>query len=207
MFDSIDDAINFGEQKQNDGGLPLFKWVSREVPHSDPVAYEDVVEVTIINKGDSTSIIVSNMREEYKTRWPAYWKAFMEGSDAPLEGISLKDFPAMTPADIATCQRYHIRTVEDLAVYPDGQLKNLGGRGTSLKRKAVQFLEYRQGPDVNELKQRIEELEKLVGDNNKSVSKRATGNRVSKSGYTGVKQQSRRKSNPADSKDSSETNE
>ena len=207
MFDSIDDAIDFGKQKQNDGGLPLFKWVSREVPHSDPVAYEDVVEVTIINKGDSKSIIVSDMREEYKTRWPDYWKAFVEGNEAPLDGIPLKEFPAMTPADIATCQRYHVRTVEDLAVYPDGQLKNLGGRGTSLKRKAAQFLEYRQGPDVNELKQRIEELEKQVGDNLKSMSKRTTGNRVSKSGNGRRKQQSRRKSNPADCKGVSATTE
>lgn len=204
MFESIDEAITFGKQKQNDGGLPFFRW---EAIEDKDGKFVDVVYVMIINKGDSKTIIEREKRPEDETRWPAHWKAFVEGSEAPLEGIPLKDFPAMTPADIATCQRYHVRTVEDLAVYPDGQLKNLGGRGTSLKRKAAQFLEYRQGPDVDELKQRIEELEKLVGDNIKSVSKRATGNRVSKSGNTRVKQQSRRKSNTTDSKDSSEATE
>ncbi len=205
MFDSLDDAINFGKQRENDGGLPFFRWESIENKKTEE--FEDVAWVMIINKGDSKTIIEREKRPEDEKRWPDHWKAFVEGSEVPLDGIPLEDFPAMSPADIANCHRYHIRTVEDLANYPDGQLKNISGRGTSLKKKAAKFIEYRKGPDVDELKNRIEELEKLVGDNIKSVSKRATGNGVSKSRNTRGKQQSRRKSSPTVSKDSSKASE
>ncbi len=203
MFDSIEDAISFGKQAKNDGGLPFFRWES--VLNKKTDEFEDVAYVMIVNKGDSKSIIEREKRPEDEKRWPDYWKAFVDGSEAPLEGIPLKEFPAMTPADIANCQRYHIRTVEDLVNYPDGQLKNIGARGTSLKQAAVKFIEYRQGPDVDELKKRIEDLEKLVGDNTGNVPKRAAGNGLSKSKHSGRKQQSRRKSNPSGSKASSKS--
>lgn len=201
MFDSLQDAINFSKDK-NDGGIPLFHHEAKEVPHSDPVAYEDMVMVTIINKGDPKAVIEREKRPEDEKRWPDHWKAFLEGTEAPLGGIPLKEFPMLTPADIATCQRYHVRTVEDLADYPDVQLKNLGGKGTSMKKEAGKFLEYRKGPDIDALKSRIAELEKAVGNPKDNVPKRATGNRVSKSKHTGRKQQSGRKNNTATGKDS-----
>jgi hypothetical protein len=201
MFDSLDEAIKFSKNDE-DGGLPFFRWEAVEVKGSDPVEYENVAWVTIINKGDTKTVIETPKLPAHEKRWPAQWKAFIEGTEAPLEGVPLKEFPALTPADIATCHRYHIRTVEDLSKYPDGQIKNLGGRGVSLKNQAVKFLEYRQGPDIDELKAQIERLEKLVGDNISDVPKRAAGNRVSKPRNTVRKQQSRRKTNKADSKDS-----
>jgi len=195
-FSSIEDAINFAKD-DNDGGIPLFRYEAVEVPRSDPVKYEDTVMVTIINKGDPKSIIERPKRPEDEKRWPDQWKAFVEGTEAPLNGIPLKEFPMLTPADIATCQRYHVRTVEDLADYPDVQLKNLGSRGTSMKKEAGKFLEYRKGPDIEALNKRIEELEKQIGDTTDDVPKRAAGDRVSKSKHSGRKQQSGRKNSAA----------
>jgi len=169
MFESIQEAIEFAKNK-NDGGIPLFSYKAIEVRGSDPVEYEDVPWVMIINKGDPKSIIDRPKRDADEKRWPEYWKAFIEGTEAPLEGIPLKEFPMLTPADIATCHRYHIRTVEDLADYPDGQLKNIGSRGTSLKQKAVKFLEYRKGPDIEALTKRITELEKQLGGHKDNFS-------------------------------------
>ena len=161
----------------------------------------------IINKGDPKSIIERPKRDQDEKRWPEHWKAFIEGTEAPIGGIPLKEFPMLTPADIATCHRYHIRTVEDLADYPDVQLKNIGSRGTSLKQKAVQFLEYRKGPDIDALNktisglnQRIDELEKKVGDNTDNVRQRAAGKRVSEHIDSGGQQQPRRKGRPPGSK-------
>ena len=197
MFDSIEEAVKFAKDK-NDGGLPLFKYDS--VENKATGEYEDVVWVTIINKGDPKSIIERPKRPEDEQRWPDHWKAFLAGEDSPLEGIPLKEFPMMRPADIANCHRYHIRTVEDLADYPDGQLKNLGGRGVSLKNEAVKYLDYRKGPDVDALNKRIEELEKKLGDTTSDVPKRAAGDGVSESVDTGGKQQPRRKGRPPGSK-------
>jgi len=217
MFEDVNEAIAFAKNDQ-DGGIPHFYYEAMEVKGSDPVEYEDVLKVTIILKGGDGTIVDSYMREEYKTRWPDHWKAFCEGKEAPLKGIPLKEFPAMTPADIANCHRCNVRTVEDLANMPDVQLHSLGHRGISLKQKAIEFLEYRKGPDVGELKNQlaeqsnqlkeqsaqIERLEKIVGDNTSNVPKRAAGNGVSKSRNTVRKQQSRRKTVKTDSKDSSE---
>lgn len=201
MFANIEEAIKFSKDK-NDGGVPIFRYEAVEVRNSDPVEYEDVVMVTIINKGDPKAIIERPKRPEDEKRWPTHWQAFLAGSEAPLDGIPLKEFPMLTPADIATCHRYHIRTVEDLAGYPDGQLKNLGSRGTSLKKQAGKFLEYREGPDIDALKKRIEELENQVGNTTANVPKRASGDRVAKPKHRGRKQQQGRKNDPSVGKDS-----
>lgn len=201
MFNSIDEAIAFAKDK-NDGGIPIFEHRAIEVVHSDPIAYEDYVHVTIINKGDPKSIIERPKRKEDEERWPAHWKAFVEGTEAPLEGTPLKEFPALSPAEIATCMRYHIRTVEDLADYPDVQLKNIGSRGTSLKQKAIAFLDYRSG-NTDELLARIKELEKLVGNNTTDVPERGVGDGVSEPVDADIKQQPRRKNAPRARKKSS----
>jgi len=203
MFESLDEAMNLAKDTK-DGGIPLFHYEAIEIKRSDPIAYEDVLMVTIVLKGDPKSIVEREKRPEDEKRWPKHWEAFQKGTEVPLEGIPLKEFPALTPADIATCHRYHIRTVEDLADYADGQLKNLGSRGISLKQRAIKFIEYRQGPDIADLKAQIERLEKLVGDNISNVSKRAAGDWVPKPKHSSRKQQPRRKGNTTGSKKSSE---
>jgi len=202
MFESIQEAIEFAKNK-NDGGIPLFRYEAVEVRNSDPVEYEDVPWVMIINKGDPKSIIDRPKRDVDEKRWPEHWKAFIEGTEVPIGGIPLKEFPMLTPADIATCHRYHIRTVEDLADYPDVQLRNIGSRGTSLKQKAVKFLEYRKGPDIEALTKRITELEKQLGNHTDNMQKRAAGDRVSENIDSGGQQQPRRKGRPPGSKNRS----
>ena len=202
MFESIQEAIEFAKDK-NDGGIPLFRYEPVEVKNSDPVEYEDVPWVQIINKGDPKSIIERPKRPEDEQRWPEHWKAFIEGGEAPLHGIPLKEFPMLTPADIATCHRYYIRTVEDLADYPDGQLKNIGSRGTSLKQKAVKFLEYRKGPDIEAMQKRISELEKQIGNNTGNVRQRASGDRVPDNIDSSGEHKPRRKGRPKGSKNRS----
>lgn len=202
MFDNIEDAINFSKDK-NDGGIPLFHYEGIEVKGTDPVEYENVCMVTIINKGDPKTIIERYKWSSDEKRWPEHWKAFKDGTEVPLDGIPIKEFPLLTPADIMTCQRYHIRTVEDLADYPDVQLKNIGSRGTSLKKEANKFLEYRKGPDIQGMKERIEELEKQIGNNTGNVSKRTAGDGVSSTIDAGGEQQPRRKGRPPGSKNRS----
>ncbi len=201
MFESVDEAIKFAKDDK-DGGIPFFRYEAVEIKNSDPPDFEDVVMVEIRLMGDTKTVIHRDKRPEDEKRWPAQWKAFCDGTDAPLEGTPLKEFPALTPADVATCQRHLIRTVENLAEYADVHLHNLGGRGVSLKQKAIKFLQYRQGPDIDELKAQIERLEKVVGDNKGNVSERAAGDGVSKPKHTVRKQQPSRKNNKADSKNS-----
>jgi hypothetical protein len=179
MFDSLEDAVGFSKQ-QNDGGIPLFRWESQLIPHSDPPQYEDVEWVQIINRADPKTIIESPVRDDHRKKYAAQYEAWKKGEEAPLNGIPLKEFPQMTPADIANCHKCHIRTVEELAEFPDGQIERLGGRGYSLKNAAKKFIEYRQGPSVEDLMQRIAELESKVGDSTGSNTKRSARNKPTK---------------------------
>ena len=199
MFDSFQQAVDFN--KQNDGGIPLFKYEAVMIPNSEPPKYEDVAWVTIMNRGDAKTIIERAKRPEDEKRWPEQWKAFLAGEEAPLNGIPLKEFPAMTPASIATCHSVHVRTVEELADYPDGQIKNLGQRGYALKKAATEFIEYRK-TDVSGLLARIAELEKHLGDSITDNPERCTGSKPSKAKRGNGRKSKPRRKGVSDTKDS-----
>ena len=199
MFDTLEDAINFGKN-DTDGGIPLFRYEAVQIPHSDPPEYENKVYVTIMNRGDEKTIIERPKRKEDEKRWPRHWQAFLNDTEAPVEGTPLKEFPALTPADIANLKQKHIDTVEQLAEFPDGQIDQLGGRGYAMKKAAKNFIEYRSGPSVEDLKQKIAELEAKIGDSTGSNTKRSTGNKSAKSGKRNRGRPKSSGKNAADSK-------
>ena len=167
MFNSLQEAIDLGDKKkQNDGGVPVFEL--RAMPkvnkRSKEVEYEDVVWVTIFNKGDPKNIIERPLRESDKERWPQHWKAYQENAEPPINGIPLEDFPQITPAERERCKRLHIRTVEDLCDLPQAQLEQLGGRGHSLQKGAREFIAYREGVKVSDLMEQMEEKDEQIAD-------------------------------------------
>jgi len=186
MFSSLQEAIDLGNSKktrENDGGVPVFfkKAVAKRV--GEDVEYVDEIWVKIFNKGDPKNVIESGMREEYKTRWPDHWKAFMDDVEPDINGIPLDDFPKMTPAERARCKSLKLRSVEDLANYPDGQIKDLGGRGHALQRAAKEFIDYKSGESITDLKAELAELKKelkRVANSTKDNTERGSGNKSSK---------------------------
>jgi hypothetical protein len=174
MFDSLEEAIRLGDSKhQNDGGVPIF--FTKAVAYKDAdgnVDYRDELWVKIHNKGDRLNIMERAKRPEDEKRWPAQWAAYQNNTEAAIDGIPLDDFPAITPAERMKCKALHLRSVEDLANYPDGQIKDLGQRGHLLQKKAREFIEFRKGTEVKDLKARIAELEKLINESNSSSDNR-----------------------------------
>ena len=164
MFASLDEAIALGEsgKRKQDGGVPVFEL--RATPKagstSEEVEYEDVVWVTIFNKGDPKNVIERPLREEDKKRWPEYWKAYLENAEPPIDGIPLEDFPKITPAERERCKQLHIRTVQDLCDIPEDQLKRLGGRGYALQKAAKDYIAKYNDVDVSALMDQIAELQK-----------------------------------------------
>ena len=197
MFDSLQQAMDLADQQKqrgNDGGVPVFfkKAVSFKDAEGN-VDWRDEIWVKIFNKGDPKNVMERNKRDEDEQRWPDHWKAFLANEEPDIKGIPLSDFPNITPAERQKCKALHIHSVEDLAEYPDNIITNLGGRGQLLKKKAKEFIEYKEGTLVKDLQDRIAELEKLVESNSSSNdSKRGAGNKSRKS----VKS-SKRKSKPA----------
>jgi hypothetical protein len=195
VFNSLQDAIDLGNKKnQDDGGVPVFelKAMPKVNRRSKEVEYEDVVWVTIFNKGDPKNIIERPMREADKERWPQYWEAYKKNEEPPIDGVPLEDFPQITPAERMRCKQLHIRTVEDLVGLPDSQLESLGGRGRALQKAAREYIAYREGIQITDLQdenkelqdqlkaleKRLEELES--GNSTGSNTKRRTGNKSTK---------------------------
>jgi hypothetical protein len=195
MFDSLQDAIDLGnKKKQDDGGVPVFEL--RATPkanrRSKDVEYEDVIWVTIFNKGDPKNIQERPLREADKKRWPQHWEAYCKNEEPPINGVPLEDFPQITPAERMRCKQLHIRTVEDLVALPDAQLEALGGRCRQLQKAAREYIAYREGRQITDLEdenkelqeqlkaleKRLEELES--GNSTSSNTKRRTGNKSTK---------------------------
>ena len=197
MFGSLEEAIKLGEKKQDDGGVPVFE--KRAMPienkRSKEVKYEDVIWVTIFNKGDPKNIIERPMREADKDRWPQHWEAYKKNEEPPIDGIPLEDFPQITPAERMRCKQLHIRTVEDLVQLPDAQLESLGGRGRALQKGAREYVAYREGIQISDLQEEMEEKDALIkdlearlselerkpsGNSTGSNTKRSSGNKPAK---------------------------
>jgi hypothetical protein len=216
MFNSLDEAIQLGDtKKKNDGGVPVFELraVPVENKRSKEVQYEDVIWVTIFNKGDPKNIIERPMRDADKERWPQHWEAYKKNEEPPINGIPLEDFPQITPAERMRCKQLHIRAVEELVDLPEAQLETLGGRGRQLQKAAREYIAYREGVKVSDLQDEIEDLKETIkalqkemdsGNSTGSNTKRRAGNKSTKaSSGNGRRKRSSRKSVPA-SEDSGE---
>lgn len=196
------EAVDLANNKQ-DGGRPEF--YIKAVDHKDAdgnVTSRDEVYVRIYNISDPKTVIERPKRDEDEKRYAPYWKAYLENSEAPADGTPLESFPALTPADIANLKRHRIRTVEEVINLADQELQRiLGGRAFATRKKAQQFIDYRQG-DTSELLKRIEELEKQLGNDTSDMPERSKGNGVQSASDVSGEQQSGSKDAAADSEDS-----
>lgn len=96
--------------------------------------------------GDRTNIIERPATEEDKREHRAQWKAYVENeSQDKAMGQPLSDWPGI-PANLAEDYKaVGIRTVEQLAECPDGNLQNLGPLARKYQQKARAFIEAAKG--------------------------------------------------------------
>jgi len=187
----FDDAVALGKNKPNDGGRPLFYLHPVEVKKDGETFAEDAVWVKIFNIGDDKNIIERPKRDEDETRWPDHWKAYVENSEPPVDGTPIQAWPYLTPADVLNLKKIHVRSVEEIVGLPDNQLKKLGaGRGRKIHNEAKTYLEYK---DVKDLRARIAELEKKLGNDKDDVPERVDREWVPDAIDVGREQQSGRK--------------
>lgn len=92
---------------------------------------------------------LANMRDQVQQeRLPAEWyqhyrrlyDAWKEGREAPETGLSVRNWPVASPAQIELLLSLRIRTVEDLAVANEEAISRMGMGGRALKQKAVDWL-------------------------------------------------------------------
>lgn len=118
--------------------------------------FEHKVEVWFQN----VDINVRNGRT--KPEWRDYWHECYEkwkrGEEAPLNGTSVKNWPAITPAQCKTLLVANILTIEDLAIANDEGVRRLGMGGHELKSKAKAYV--KAVKDTGPLVMEIAALEK-----------------------------------------------
>lgn len=69
------------------------------------------------------------------------YQAWKDGQEVPLNGMDLKNWPGITPAQIKMCHGTNIYTVEDLATANDEAKKRMGMGALALINKAKAYLE------------------------------------------------------------------
>lgn len=68
------------------------------------------------------------------------YKVWKETQEVPLSGTPIKNWPALSPAQVTNILSAHIRTVEDLAQANETALQQIGMGGRMLKEKAIAWL-------------------------------------------------------------------
>lgn len=87
------------------------------------------------------------------------YAAWKEDREIPLDGHSIMNWAAISPAQIKLLLDLRVRTIEDLAVANEETIARLGMGGRALKQRAVDFLDSREAGKV------AGEMEKLRQEN------------------------------------------
>lgn len=93
----------------------------------------------------------------------AQLEAFKREDEAPEYGLSLKIWPLIRPAELESCLRLGIKSVEALANVSDSDLPKIGPGANALKARAIEYMGAREGAAVAEgvakLKEEMEAIQ------------------------------------------------
>lgn len=92
------------------------------------------------------------------------YERYKEGLELPENGIPIKNWPMITPAQVQQILQANIRTVEDLAAAPEEALVRMGMGARALKQKAEAYLQSgdagKAAGQIHDLQLKLEEAEK-----------------------------------------------
>ncbi|MFI0489337.1 MAG: hypothetical protein ACH344_08670 [Yersinia sp. (in: enterobacteria)] len=138
-----------------DAVLDQFKMDEEGIP-----VYNDVEMITITLPGDRVSTLVEKVTPEHRKRFKKQYDAWKEGSEAPIEGLPLTEWPVITKAQALNLKILKIFSVEQLAQLPDTRIDALGLGGRDLRDKAKAYLDRAVGAkEITQLFARIKKLE------------------------------------------------
>ena len=108
---------------------------------------------TIIEKEITPAEMTEWKRTPHKDHVPQLYEAWKSGLEAPVNGVSLRDWPTISPSQLHQALSIGIRTVEDFANLTEEGLRAFGVGGRVLQQKARTFIEYgtQQGKVVEEM--------------------------------------------------------
>jgi hypothetical protein len=125
-----------------------------------PPYSKDCVEIKVDTWLENTrkNVKVGRTPKEHLAHWEKAYQAFQNGQEAPLNGTPIKDWSAISPAQIKNLIAMQILTVEDLAQINDQGLARIGMGGQALRQTAINWL--KSAENYGEVTLKITQLEK-----------------------------------------------
>ena len=112
------------------------RWVGRDV---------EMVRLTL---SGGRTVIPLRVTDEIRGRYRAEYEAWKRGEAAPPDGLSLKQWPAITRSRAEELCRIGVRTLEDLAAASDSLLHRMGSGARPLRTMAQAWLDAARGTGV-----------------------------------------------------------
>ena len=92
---------------------------------------------------DGREVVVT---DNYFTRFPRAWDAFLRGEDLRPVGTLIEDCAAIPRSRVPGLKAAEIRTVEELIHLPDASLRRVGLDARALQRAAAEWIEEQNKP-------------------------------------------------------------
>jgi hypothetical protein len=115
------------------------------------------------------------LNPQWADAYRAAYKAWKEGQEPPVNGTSVKNWPAVSPAEVKQLIACHVLTIEDLAAANEELIGRLGMGARSLKQRATSWLKERAGPGsmalaLDAMRVRNEELQTRIDEMTKQIT-------------------------------------
>ncbi len=138
------------EDNKKESAFPEFyyepvenKEVSDKAGH--PV-YEDVEMVLVHQPGDRLNIPNLRVDDGLRERFARHYESFKKSEEMPdVEGTPLEMWPGIKPGQVKTFKIMEVHSVDQLAEVPDNILQDLGIGMMTLRTKAKNWIEIRDG--------------------------------------------------------------
>lgn len=170
------------------------RWVGKDVDYAviTPPHSRDIVYLTVDAWWNTMKreIARGNMKKEWLDGYQKKYQMWLQGQELPPDGTPIKNWSAISPAEVKTLTGLNIYTVEDLALCNENDMRHIGMGARSLIDKAKAWikstkdhgsvtLENSNLKKENEnLKAELETLKKKLNvpkmslvDNNKTITK------------------------------------
>ena len=156
-----------------DSCRPLFRYEPKQnkaksLSEGRPI-FEQRAYVQILSPGDTKNIIDTPVSDEHKKRWPSQWEAFLKGSEQPIDGTPLNEWPRLNKAEVEELKAINIFTIEQLADLSDNAAQGAMGLAT-LKNHAQAHLSKSKNDGVvyealDKVDKLTEQMEALTEEN------------------------------------------
>lgn len=126
--------------------------------------YEDREYIEVKIKGQDKQIVVSEVTQKDKERFPRAYAAFQHSKPLPVIGTPVEMMPGVGPSMAHDLKGLSLRTVEDLArVTDENTLSRIGMGARDLVNRAKAWLA-QQAPAVGAAQAQVEELQKQLAE-------------------------------------------